>query len=212
MTRFGWIVAAVMLLLPQAADAQQARGRAQGTGTATPAPGRAAAAAPAKTSPGAGPVIVVDTVKGTFEFETYPNEAPKSVEHILALIRRNFYNGQRVHRQVPGFVVQFGDPLTRDMTRYDFWGTGGSGKEIGVSEVSPKRKHIVGAVALAHPGDGRRADSQMYVTLAAQPKLDKDFTVIGQVISGLDVVQKLKVNDVIRRVSVKGEASRLSPR
>ena len=79
-----------------------------------------------------------ETAKGTFEIETYPNEAPKTVEHILALVQRNFYNGLRIHRVVPGFVVQFGDPQTRDMTKRDSWGTGGSGKPIGVAEISPE--------------------------------------------------------------------------
>ena len=93
---------------------------------------------------GAGPIIVFETVKGSFEIETYPNEAPKTVEHILALVKRNFYNGLRIHRFEPGFVVQWGDPQTRDMTKKDLWGTGGSGKTIGVSEVSPKRPHQTG--------------------------------------------------------------------
>src|SRR5687767_11080540 len=97
-----------------------------------------------------GPVLVFDTVKGTFEIELYPNEAPKSVAHILGLVKRNFYNGLRVHRLVPGFVVQFGDPLTRDMSKRAFWGAGGSGREVGVAEISPKRPHRVGAVAMAH--------------------------------------------------------------
>ena len=65
---------------------------------------------PTTLSPGAGPsIVVVETEKGTFEFETYPNEAPKTVAHILELINKRFYNGQRVHRVVPGFVMQFGD-------------------------------------------------------------------------------------------------------
>jgi hypothetical protein len=72
---------------------------------------------PAKTSPGAGPVIVVETEKGTFELETYPNEAPKTVAHIIGLINKRFYNGQRFHRVIPGFVAQWGEPLTRDMTK-----------------------------------------------------------------------------------------------
>ena len=58
-------------------------------------------------------------------------------------------------------------------------------------------------MAAAHPGDPRLGDSQMYITLAAQPKLDRDFTVFGQVISGMDVAQKLAVNDIISRVTVK---------
>ena len=83
--------------------------------TEVPAYGKSQGAA--KTSPGAGPVVVIETSKGTIEFETYPNEAPKTVAHILALVKRNFYNGLRVHRVVPKFVIQFGDPLTRDMTK-----------------------------------------------------------------------------------------------
>jgi len=201
-----WLAIAAMVLAAGVAgdlDAQgQGRGRATAPGQQAPAP--PAAAAPAKPSPGAGPIVVVETAnKGTFEFETYPNEAPKSVDHILALVKRNFYNGQRVHRFVKGQLVQFGDPLSRDMSKRDYWGTGGSGKPIGVSEVSPKRKHLVGSVALAHNGDPRSADSQMYIMLIPQPKYDKDYTVIGRVISGMDVVQKLQETDIIRRVSVK---------
>jgi hypothetical protein len=68
----------------------------------TPAP-----AAPAKP---AGPVVVVETSKGSFEFETYPAEAPKTVARILELVKSRFYNGMRIHRVVPGFVIQMGDP------------------------------------------------------------------------------------------------------
>jgi len=167
---------------------------------------RGATAAPAvpKKSPGAGPLVVVETVKGSFTFETYPNEAPKSVEHVLALVKRNFYNGHRVHRQVPGFVKQFGDPFSRDMSKKDLWGTGGSFNIVGVGEPNPKRTHVTGAVAMAYPGkDPRQADSQIYVALAPLHRLDGDYTVIGQVIAGMDVVQKLVVPDVIRRVTVK---------
>ena len=158
-------------------------------------------AAPAAKPASAGPILVVETAKGMIEIQTYPADAPKTVEHIVALAKRNFYNGLRVHRVVPGFVVQFGDPQTRDMTKRDRWGSGGSGRNIGVGEV--KRKHVIGAVAAAHPGDPRLGDSQMYITFAAQPKLDRDFTVFGQVTSGMDVARKLVVNDIIRRVTVK---------
>jgi peptidyl-prolyl cis-trans isomerase B (cyclophilin B) len=164
----------------------------------------ASAAAQPKKSPGAGPIVVVETMKGTFQFETYPNEAPKSVEHILGLVKRNFYNGMRVHRQVPGFVMQFGDPFSRDMSKKDLWGTGGSFNIVGVAETNPKRTHVLGAVAMAYPGnDPRQADSQIYVALAPVHRLDGKYTVIGQVISGMDVVQKLVVPDIIRRVTVK---------
>lgn len=195
------LYAVVMLTLVPSLNlsAEQAGAAQRGSGAAP-----AAAPQEPKRSPGAGPLIVFETVKGSFTMETYPNEAPKTVEHILALVRRNFYNGLRVHRVVPGFVVQFGDPLTRDMTKKDRWGTGGSGRVIGVSEVNPKRTHVLGAVAAAYPqGDARQADSQIYVTLAPQHRLDKEYTVLGQVIAGMDVVQKLQVNDIIRRATVK---------
>ena len=156
---------------------------------------------PGQASPDAGPVIVIETVKGTIEFETYPKDAPKTVAHIVALVKRNFYNGQRVHRVVPGFVVQFGDPQTRDMTKQDRWGTGGSGTAVGAAEV--KRTHGAGAVAMAHGGDPAKADSQMYIAFGPQPSLDKGYTVFGQVTTGMDVVRKLAVTDVIKRMSIK---------
>ena len=131
-----------------------------------------APAAPAGHTPGAGPVIVVETVKGTFEFETYPNEAPRTVEHIVNLVKKNFYNGLRFHRVEPGFVIQAGDPNTRDYTKKDLWGTGGSGTPVGVSELSRKHKHVRGAVAMAHPGNPAKADAQFYVMLGDRPSLD----------------------------------------
>ena len=162
-------------------------------------------------SPSAGPILVVETVKGTFEFETYPKEAPKTVAHILDLVNKRFYNGLRFHRVVPGFVIQAGDPQTRDVTRRDSWGRGAaasSGHPIGVAEFSKKHTHRKGAVAMAHAGDPAMADSQFYVTLAARPELDGKYTVFGQVISGLDVPAKIQVGDVIRRVTVKEGAAR----
>jgi len=163
----------------------------------------AAGGQPAATSPGAGPVIVVETVKGTFEFETYPNEAPKTVARIVELVNKRFYNGQRVHRVVPNFVMQLGDPTTRDMTKQPDWGRMGSGTPIGVAEITKTRKHGRGAVAMAHAGDASKADSQWYVTLSPQPRLDGQYTVFGQVISGMDVVTKLQVTDRIIRITVR---------
>jgi cyclophilin family peptidyl-prolyl cis-trans isomerase len=177
---------------------------------ATKPPSRSATAAPANApkSAGAGPVFVVETVKGTFEVETYPNEAPKTVEHVLALIKRRFYNGQRILRIVPNQLVQFGDPQTRDMTKQAWWGRGfdaGSGRSIGVAEFSKKRLHKVGSLSMAHPGDPREADSQMFISLSAQPKWNGQYTVFGQVISGMDVVRKLAVTDRIVRVTLRPE-------
>ena len=115
------IVAAVAVLGASveliSAQGATAKPPAQGATAKPPAQGGLQRPRAPRRSPGAGPIIVFDTVKGSFEIETYPNEAPKTVEHILALVKRNFYNGLRIHRYEPGFVVQWGDPQTRDMTK-----------------------------------------------------------------------------------------------
>jgi cyclophilin family peptidyl-prolyl cis-trans isomerase len=154
----------------------------------------------------AGPVIVVETTKGTFEFETYPSDAPKTVAHVLDLVKRGFYDGQRIHRAIPGFVVQWGDPRSRDVAREADWGRGSaasSGTPIGVAEITKKRTHTPGAVAMAHPGNPALADSQLYVTLADRPELNRNYTVFGHVIAGEDVPARLERGDVIRKMSVK---------
>lgn len=184
----------------------QAAPKAPGKPTA-----RSATAEQTAPSPGAGPIVVVETVKGAFEFETYPDEAPKTVEHILRLVRRGFYNGQRIHRVEPKFVVQWGDPRTRDMTKRDTWGRGpggGSGRPVGVAEFSKKRLHVRGAVGMAHAGDPTQADSQIYVVLSNRPALDGKYVVFGKVISGMDVVDKLEVTDIVKRMSVKEAAAK----
>src|SRR5207302_1940953 len=71
-----------------------------------------------------GPVVVVETTKGAFAFETYPNDAPKTVAHILELVREGFYDGQRVHRSLPTFLIQWGDPRSRDPKNESDWGRG----------------------------------------------------------------------------------------
>ena len=156
----------------------------------------------AATSPGAGPVIVVETEKGTFEFETYPNEAPKTVARILELVKKRFYNGQRFYRVVPGFVVQFGDQQTRDMTKEKMWGRV-AGEPIGAAEFSKLRTHVKGAVAMAHNGDAGKADTQFYITLADTPRLNGKYVVFGKVISGMEVVQKIQYADRIVRLTVR---------
>lgn len=153
-----------------------------------------------------GPVIVVETTKGAFAFETYPNEAPKTVEHVVQLVRDSFYDGQRFHRVLPGFVVQWGDPRSTDVSREADWGRGdaaSSGKAIGVPEISKKRTHTKGAVGMAHPGDPAKADSQIYVTLADRPDLDGRYTVFGHLIAGADVPARLQRGDLILRVYVR---------
>src|SRR5262249_32187604 len=152
------------------------------------------------------PVVVVETSKGTFAFETYPNEAPKTVAHIVGLVQKGFYDGQRVHRAMPGFLVQFGDPQTRDLSLRDRWGKGAaasSGTPIGIAEISKKRLHTAGAVGIAHMGNPAKGDSQIYITLAPRRDLDGQYAVFGHVIEGEDVPAQLQVGDEIRRVYVR---------
>jgi len=148
------------------------------------------------------PVVVFETVKGTIEIQFFASDAPKSVEKILALVKSNFYRGQRIHR-VTASLVQWGDPQSRDMSRRDWWGTSGSGKIIGVAELSKKRTHRPGTVGLAHSGDARYADSQLYIMKAASPGLDSKHVIVGQVKVGMPVVAKLDVTDMIKTVTLK---------
>jgi len=158
-------------------------------------------------SPGAGPIIVLETVKGTIEIETYPEEAPKTVARIVELVNKNFYNGQRFHRAEPNFVIQVGDPVSRDMSRQDWWGRQGTGKPIGLAEISKKRRHVLGAVSMAHPGtDPTTADSQFFILRRAAPELDGKYTVFGKVLKGMDVVAKIQKGDILKRAYVRTES------
>jgi cyclophilin family peptidyl-prolyl cis-trans isomerase len=155
---------------------------------------------------GGGPVVVVETSAGAFAFETFPNEAPKTVAHILGLVRSGFYDGQRFHRAIPGFIVQWGDPQTRNADKAADWGRGeaaSSGKPIGVAEMNRKRLHLKGAVGVSHLGDPARADSQIYVTLAARPDLNGKYTVFGRIIAGADVPERVQKGDVITRMYIR---------
>jgi cyclophilin family peptidyl-prolyl cis-trans isomerase len=154
-------------------------------------------------TPPAGPVLVFETEKGTFEIETYPSQAPKTVAHIVGLVQKRFYNGLRVHRVVRNFVVQLGDPQTRDMTKKDAWGSGGSGTPIGVAEFSKVLKHSVGMVSMAHAGVPARADSQFFIVIGPASHLDGKHQIWGKVTTGMDVVNKLAVPDRIIRATVK---------
>ena len=171
------------------------------------APKPAPAPAPAATAkPAAGPTLRMETAKGPVVIELYPSIAPKSVDHIVKLVKRNFYNNQAVHRVVAGQLVQFGDPQTRNMMLVDWWGRGpnsGSGQAIGVAEISKTWKHRRGSVSMAHPGNAQSADSQMFIALRAAPKWDGQYAIIGQVTSGMEAVDKLARGDKIKSIAVQ---------
>jgi len=152
------------------------------------------------------PVLLVETSKGSFTIETFPGEAPKTVAHIVALVRDRFYDRQHVHRALKNFVVQFGDPQSRDPAKRDVWGLGAaasSGKPVGIAEINPRRTHGLGAVGLAHMGEPAQGDSQIYITLAPRHDLDGKYAVFGQVVEGRDVPALLEVGDEITRLSVR---------
>lgn len=152
----------------------------------------------------ATPVLVVETAKGVFEIETYA-DAPKSVAHILALVRRGFYRGLRFHWVQSG-VVQVGDPQTRDMSKQATWGSGGSGERIGVKEIA-KHSFVRGVVGLFYRQgfDVETSDSQFFVLRIANPSLDGKYIAIGHVTKGMDVVDKIEMADAIKMMSVKGD-------
>ncbi len=154
-------------------------------------------------SPGAGAVIVLETVKGTIEFETYPEEAPKTVARIVELVKKNFYNGLRFHRAEPNFVIQVGDPVSRDMSRQTWWGRQGSGTPIGVAEITKKRRHGLGTVSLAHGGTPTAGDSQFFILRRAAPELDGKYAVFGKVLRGMDVVAKIQRGDILKRAYLR---------
>ena len=169
--------------------------------TAKPGP----ASATPTPDPALGPMLVIETVKGTIYVQLFAKEAPKSIAQVSSLTKGNFYNQQKVHRVVAGQLVQFGDKQSRDATLREWWGKGpnsGSGKPIGVDETSKTRKHKAGTVAMAHPGDVRSSDSQIYFALRPMPQLDGKHNIIGEVKSGMAIVPKLAVGDIIKKVTV----------
>lgn len=136
-------------------------------------------------------VGVIDTDFGPVVVEFYPDEAPNHVARFKELAREGFYDGVMFHRVIPGFVVQSGDPKTKEGSGYEpmEYGTGGSGQNLD-AEFSDL-KHKRGTLAMARSQDPNSADSQFYIALEAQPHLDGKYTIFGQVISGMDVIDRI---------------------
>jgi peptidyl-prolyl cis-trans isomerase B (cyclophilin B) len=153
-------------------------------------------------APAPGPTVVIETTKGTITIETYPSEAPKTVENFLALVKANFYNRLHFHRAEP-FVIQVGDPYSKELANKPSWGRRGNGKPIGVAEISKKLTHKKGAVGMAHAGDPAKADSQFYITRQPKKIPEGQYAIFGQVTSGLDVVDKIEVGDTVKRMYIK---------
>ncbi len=142
---------------------------------------------------------LIKTNKGTITCELYPKEAPLSVTNFKYLAEGGYYNGLTFHRVVPDFVIQGGDPTGT--------GSGGPGYTI-KAEISLPHKE--GALAWARTGDQinperRSSGSQFYITYKATPFLDGQYTVFGQTIDGMDVVNKIQQGDIIESIEVKVE-------
>ncbi|GAG15874.1 unnamed protein product, partial [marine sediment metagenome] len=115
------------------------------------------------------------------EFALHENEAPNNVANIIKLTEKGFYNGLTFHRIIKGFVIQGGCPQGN--------GTGSPGYRID-DEITPKLKHLKGTVAMANSGPNTNG-CQFYICLEPLPRLDGGYTIFGQVIKGMDVVEKI---------------------
>lgn len=143
-----------------------------------------------------GNQIQITTANGEILIELYPDVAPNTVANFKALAGSGFYDGLLFHRVISGFMAQGGDPMGN--------GTGGPVYRIN-SEFNGK-KHLVGTVAMARSKDPNSAGSQFYICFEPQPRLDGMYTVFGQVIKGMDVVNKIQKGDKMLRVTVINES------
>ena len=139
-----------------------------------------AAAAP-KGAP--GPVVLLDTTKGPVKIRLRPDLAPKHVQRIEQLVKEKFYDGVPFHRVIAGFMAQTGDPT----------GTGqGGSKYPDVAAEFSRESFKRGVVGMARASDPNSANSQFFICFAPSPWLDGQYTVVGEVVDGMDVVDQLK--------------------
>ncbi len=143
----------------------------------------------AATNATANPIYArLDTSLGSFEVELFPAGAPKTVTNFVNLVKSGFYSNLVWHRIVAGFVIQTGDPNTKDGGgNRSLWGTGGSSQRVPL-EVNPQLHNYVGYLGMARSQDPNSGSSQFFVNLANNTRLDGQYTVFGRVISGMDVV------------------------
>ncbi|HVA58286.1 MAG: peptidylprolyl isomerase [Gemmatimonadaceae bacterium] len=145
-----------------------------------------------------------ETNRGTIVAELYDGEAPNTVANFEKLANSGFYDGVKFHRVIPDFVVQGGDPLSRDLPEGDRRiGTGGPGYKIKCETAGNPRRHQVGALSMAHAGKDT-GGSQFFMVLseANTRHLNGVHTVFGQITQGLDAMQSIRQNDVMNTVRV----------
>jgi peptidyl-prolyl cis-trans isomerase B (cyclophilin B) len=161
---------------------------------------RPPAAKPAAKAPTA---IIAMEKGGEIVLEFWPQDAPRHVENFVKLAREKFYDGQRVHRVEPKFVVQFGDPQSKTLPLNDpRMGTGGPGYTL-KAEFN-KRPFERGVLGMARTADPDSAGSQVYIMLGPAPHLNGQYTAFGRVVTGMGVVEEIRVGDRIKSIKIVG--------
>jgi peptidyl-prolyl cis-trans isomerase B (cyclophilin B) len=134
-------------------------------------------------------VAIIKTGAGEMVIEFWPDVAPKTVENFKALAKKGFYDGTCFHRIVKGFMIQGGDPLTKDLKAEGQWGTGGPGHKV-KAEFNDKA-HVRGVISMARSQDPDSAGSQFFICLADARFLDKQYTAFGKLAKGDEVLGKI---------------------
>lgn len=132
--------------------------------------------------------VTIETNHGTISFRLLPELAPETVRNFESLVKSNFYNNTLFHRVIPGFMIQGGDPNTKTNNKRT-WGQGGPGYTIKAEFNS--RSHKRGIVSMARAQDPDSAGSQFFIVTADSAFLDRQYTVFGEVVSGMDVADKI---------------------
>jgi cyclophilin family peptidyl-prolyl cis-trans isomerase len=160
----------------------------------------AGAQSPRGAGPEARALIVMDS-GGQVALELWPHDAPNHVKNFLGLAAQGFYDGQRVHRVEPGFVVQFGDPQSKTLPMdHPRMGSGGPGHTVKAEfNARPFERGVLG---MARARDPDSAGSQVFIVLAPAPHLTGQYTAFGRVASGMEIVDKTRVGDRIKAVKV----------
>ena len=134
-------------------------------------------------------VAVVKTSEGEMVLEFWPDVAPGHVENFKKLAKQGFYDGTCFHRVIKGFMIQGGDPNTKDESKKDSWGMGGPGYQI-KAEFNSK-PHLRGVLSMARSGHPDSAGSQFFICHGAPRSLDNQYTAFGKLIKGDDVLEKI---------------------
>jgi len=136
-----------------------------------------------------GPKALIKTKFGDMEVIFFPDKAPKHVENFLSLAKSGFYNGTIFHRVIPGFMIQGGDPNTKDPKKPETYGMGGP--EHRVKAEFNDIPHRRGILSMARTNDPNSAGSQFFIVVKDSNFLDGQYTVFGEVVKGMDVADKI---------------------